>query len=132
MITGVKMKTPSKHMSLKRIDQILIDHNIGAGGQEYSEEELLDLRAIKINDQANKESNKLIKLFIKNNEKQDKFSEVKKKSSELFSLVNNLYLSSLDDSGYSYCNKTSTIFFHTKSIVDFLKNSDSTNDKGQL
>jgi len=36
------VKTPSKFMGLKRLKQIKQDHNIGAGGNEYSEGELKD------------------------------------------------------------------------------------------
>jgi hypothetical protein len=34
------VRSPSKHIPLHRLQQIKVDHNIGAGGKEYSEEEL--------------------------------------------------------------------------------------------
>lgn len=51
------IQSPSKHIGLNRLKQIKADNGVGAGGQEYSEEELGDA----INERQNSVANKMVR-----------------------------------------------------------------------
>lgn len=53
--------SPSKHISLERLKQIKQDHHVGAGGKEYSEEEVHHA----INERANTQAEKTVREHIR-------------------------------------------------------------------